>query len=79
MASIQATPRPEFDEFKAHPSLTNDDLKPTTSLSRSFSWLEMARLWIGLVVGVPSYYLAGSLVNLGGKELPQLLPPMLFY
>jgi NCS1 family nucleobase:cation symporter-1 len=60
MASIQATPSPEFDEFKAHPSLTNNDLKPTTPLSMSFSWLEMARLWIGLVVGVPSYYLVGA-------------------
>ncbi|KAE8098408.1 hypothetical protein FH972_016476 [Carpinus fangiana] len=64
-ASIQSTPSPQFDEFEAHPSLTNDDLKPTTPLERSFSWLEMASLWIGLVVGVPSYYLAGSLVDLG--------------
>lgn len=65
MASIQATPSPEFDEFEAHLSLTNDDLKPTTPISRSFSRLEMASLWIGLVMGVPSYYLADNLVNLG--------------
>ncbi|KAJ0534863.1 putative purine-cytosine permease [Helianthus annuus] len=25
----------------------------------------MASLWVGLVVGVPTYYLAGSLVDLG--------------
>ncbi|GLT71788.1 hypothetical protein SLA2020_437830 [Shorea laevis] len=65
MASFQSTTSPEYDEFEAHPSLTNDDLKPTTPLERSFSWLEMSSLWIGLVVGVPSYYLAGSLVDLG--------------
>ncbi|KAK9733398.1 hypothetical protein RND81_04G065700 [Saponaria officinalis] len=47
------------------PTLTNDDLKPTTESQRTFSGYEMASLWIGLVVGVPSYYLAGSLADLG--------------
>ncbi|KAF5953934.1 hypothetical protein HYC85_006790 [Camellia sinensis] len=47
------------------PTLTNDDLKPTTPDQRTFSWWELASLWVGLVVGVPSYYLAGSLVDLG--------------
>ncbi|XP_058077236.1 purine-uracil permease NCS1-like [Magnolia sinica] len=45
--------------------LTNDDLKPTTNENRTFSGWEMASLWVGLVVGVPTYYLAGSLVDLG--------------
>ncbi|WCJ34419.1 Purine-uracil permease NCS1 [Euphorbia peplus] len=52
-----------FDE--PHPTLTNEDLKPTTQIERTFSGYEMASLWIGLVVGVPTYYLAGSLVDLG--------------
>ena len=30
---------------------------------------DLASLWIGLVVGVPSYYLAGSLVDLGMSAL----------
>lgn len=47
------------------PSLINEDLKPTSLKERSFSKWEMASLWIGLVVGVPSYYMAGSLVELG--------------
>ncbi|GMN39289.1 hypothetical protein TIFTF001_008522 [Ficus carica] len=51
--------------FNADPTLTNDDLKPTTPSQRSFSCWDMASLWVGLVVGVPSYYLAGSLVDLG--------------
>ncbi|CAI8614714.1 unnamed protein product [Vicia faba] len=55
---------PRF-EMEPDPSLINDDLKPTTPSQRTFSGLEMASLWIGLVVGVPSYYLAGSLVDLG--------------
>ncbi|MED6189988.1 Neuronal calcium sensor 1, partial [Stylosanthes scabra] len=47
------------------PTLTNEDLKPTSPNQRTFSWLEMSSLWVGLVVGVPAYYLAGSLVDLG--------------
>lgn len=53
------------DGFDPDPTLVNDDLMPTTSSQRSFSGWEMASLWVGLVVGVPSYYLAGSLVDLG--------------
>ncbi|XP_052174173.1 LOW QUALITY PROTEIN: purine-uracil permease NCS1 [Diospyros lotus] len=52
-------------EFEPDPALTNDDLKPTAPEDRTFSGWEMASLWVGLVVGVPSYYLAGSLVDLG--------------
>lgn len=55
----------EFDESQFDPTLTNDDLKPTKPSQRTFSWLDMSSLWIGLVVGVPTYYLAGSLVDLG--------------
>ncbi|GLT25772.1 hypothetical protein SLA2020_008810 [Shorea laevis] len=54
-----------FDGVEPDPALTNDDLKPTTIDQRTFSWWEMASLWVGLVVGVPSFYLAGSLVDLG--------------
>lgn len=58
---------PQFDDSDSDPdpTLTNDDLKPTPLESRTFTGLEMAGLWVGLVVGVPSYYLAGSLVDLG--------------
>lgn len=47
------------------PTLTNDDLKPIPSSHRCFTVLDMASLWVALVVGVPAYYLAGSLVDLG--------------
>lgn len=65
MASIQSTPSPKFDDFECDPTLTNDDLKPTALDQRTFSRWELASLWVGLVVGVPTYYLAGSLVDLG--------------
>ncbi|CAN6576697.1 unnamed protein product [Malus baccata var. baccata] len=67
MASTKHNPSPNFDEFgfESDPTLTNDDLKPTRPDQRTFSKWEMACLWIGLVVGVPTYYLAGSLVDLG--------------
>ncbi|KAK7355456.1 hypothetical protein VNO80_14712 [Phaseolus coccineus] len=52
-------------EFESDPTLTNEDLKPTAPSQRTFSGFEIASLWVGLVVGVPSYYLAGSLVDLG--------------
>ncbi|KAI4364236.1 hypothetical protein MLD38_020357 [Melastoma candidum] len=47
------------------PTLTNDGLRPAKPAKRTLSDWEMASLWVGLVVGVPSYDLAGSLVNLG--------------
>ncbi|XP_062117420.1 purine-uracil permease NCS1 [Humulus lupulus] len=67
MASNQSMGNFQTDgsEFEPDPTLTNDDLKPTISSQRSFSGWEMACLWVGLVVGVPTYYLAGSLVDLG--------------
>ncbi|KAM7526144.1 hypothetical protein LguiA_016046 [Lonicera macranthoides] len=65
-SSDQPTNNPRFDElFDPDPALTNDDLKPTSSDQRTFSGWEMASLWVGLVVGVPTFYLAGSLVDLG--------------
>ncbi|XP_031120056.1 purine-uracil permease NCS1-like [Ipomoea triloba] len=72
MASPSSQPPQFTSQFDADdlvvdpdPTLANDDLRPTASGERTFSGWEMASLWIGLVVGVPSYYLAGSLVDLG--------------
>ncbi|XVE96556.1 hypothetical protein REPUB_Repub02eG0232800 [Reevesia pubescens] len=64
-SSGQSSEGTKFDEFEPDPTLTNDDLKPTTPSQRNFRWTEMAIHWIGLVIGVPAYYLAGSLVDLG--------------
>lgn len=47
------------------PSLINDDLAPTTPEGRNWSVHHMASLWIGMVVCVPTYMLAGGLIELG--------------
>ncbi|PKU69876.1 purine-uracil permease NCS1 [Dendrobium catenatum] len=44
---------------------SSSDLAPIPQSQRTFKAFDMASLWIGLVVGIPSYYLAGSLVDLG--------------
>ncbi|MFT5829676.1 MAG: NCS1 family nucleobase:cation symporter-1 [Bacteroidia bacterium] len=47
------------------PTLINDDLAPTSPENRNWSVLHMASLWIGMVVCVPTYMLAGGLIALG--------------
>ncbi len=47
------------------PNLINDDLAPTPPEGRTWSVLNMAALWIGMVVCVPTYMLAGGLIDLG--------------
>ncbi|XP_020595439.1 purine-uracil permease NCS1 [Phalaenopsis equestris] len=46
-------------------SSSKDDLAPIPHSRRNFTAFDIASLWISLVVGIPSYYLAGSLVDLG--------------
>jgi NCS1 family nucleobase:cation symporter-1 len=46
-------------------SLINEDLAPTSAEARTWSVLNMAALWIGMVVCVPTYMLAGGLIELG--------------
>jgi len=46
-------------------SLYNKDFAPTMEDGRILSVHDMASLWVGLVVGVPTYYMAGSLVEMG--------------
>ncbi|XP_051200861.1 purine-uracil permease NCS1 [Lolium perenne] len=48
-----------------HGSGGSDDLAPTPKSDRTMTAFDLASLWVGLVVGVPAYYLAGSLVDLG--------------
>ncbi|XP_077237785.1 permease, cytosine/purines, uracil, thiamine, allantoin family protein [Tasmannia lanceolata] len=60
MATKNNPNTPEFDL-----DTPNNDLRPTTPSERTFSGWEMTSLWVGLVVGVPTYYLAGGLVDLG--------------
>lgn len=45
--------------------LVNDDIRPTPAKDRHWSVLSMASLWVGMVVCVPTYMLAGGLIDQG--------------
>ena len=45
--------------------LLNEDLAPVAPAQRTFTTYDIAALWIGLVVCVPAYTLAGSVIDLG--------------
>ena len=47
------------------PSLINEDLAPAPPAARTWSVFNMAALWVGMVVCVPTYMLAGGLIDLG--------------
>jgi NCS1 family nucleobase:cation symporter-1 len=49
----------------ADPALWNPDLAATDSATRQWDWRAIAALWVGMVVCVPTYLLAGSLVSEG--------------
>lgn len=47
------------------PGLYNDDIRPANDDERHWSVLNMASLWVGMVVCVPTYTLAASLIKEG--------------
>eukprot|EP00736_Rhodelphis_marinus_P000732 Rmarinus@m.7454 len=47
------------------PGLSNADLAPTLASGRIFSVWDLASLWIGIVVCIPTFMLAGSLIDIG--------------
>ena len=47
------------------PELTSADLAPTPPEARTWTAFHMGALWVGMVVCVPTYMLAGGLVELG--------------
>ena len=47
------------------PQLYNSDLAPTTSEGRTWGWTNIAALWIGMVVCVPTYMLAAGMIKQG--------------
>lgn len=50
---------------QADASLWNADLAPTKQEDRQWDWRAISALWVGMVVCVPTYMLAGSLVSEG--------------
>jgi len=59
------------------PSLINDDIRPTTASERHWSVMNMASLWVGMVVCVPTYTLAGGLIDQGMNWSQAVLTIML--
>ncbi len=47
------------------PGLINDDIRPTTKAERTWTVGAMASLWVGMVVCVPTYTLAASMIKDG--------------
>ncbi|XP_010926587.1 purine-uracil permease NCS1-like [Elaeis guineensis] len=52
-------------EFKPEASLLDSNLSPVPATKRTLTRWDIALLWFSMVVNVPCYYLAGSLVDLG--------------
>lgn len=51
-----------------HPTpnaLWNDDLAPTSLAQRTWRWYHFAALWVGMVMCIPAYTLAASLIDSG--------------
>ncbi len=47
------------------PELYNEDQLPTTEAQRTWDWLAIAALWVGMVVCIPTYLLASYLIGSG--------------
>jgi NCS1 family nucleobase:cation symporter-1 len=61
---MQVNTEQELPEY-ADESLWNADLAATDVSSKLWDWKAIAALWVGMVVCVPTYMLAGSLVSEG--------------
>jgi NCS1 family nucleobase:cation symporter-1 len=46
-------------------SLANADLLPTTAAQRHWRWKDFASLWVGMVICVPTYTMASSMLDQG--------------
>ncbi|MBC3933243.1 NCS1 family nucleobase:cation symporter-1 [Undibacterium curvum] len=49
--------------------LWNEDLAPTTEAQRNWRWYHFAALWVGMVMCIPAYTLAASLIEGGMSAL----------
>lgn len=64
--SISASARTEAQPAgHASNPLANEDLLPTTAAQRHWGWKDYAALWVGMVVCVPTYTMASSMLDQG--------------
>lgn len=54
-----------FPDSQAKNDLCNADLVPTSAAQRTWRWYHFSALWIGMVMCIPAYTLAASLVKSG--------------
>jgi NCS1 family nucleobase:cation symporter-1 len=52
-------------EPAANTELWNADLAPTSAAQRTWRWYHFAALWVGMVISIPAYMLAASLIENG--------------
>ncbi len=50
---------------KHDPRLHNHDLAPVSADKKTWTWVHFAALWVGMVVCVPSYTIAGGMIDQG--------------
>jgi NCS1 family nucleobase:cation symporter-1 len=51
--------------MSSNTQLWNEDLAPTTAAQRTWRWYHFASLWVGMVMCIPAYTLAASLIDSG--------------
>ncbi|WP_323142961.1 NCS1 family nucleobase:cation symporter-1 [Massilia phyllosphaerae] len=57
--------------------LWNEDLAPTSVAQRTWRWYHFAALWVGMVISIPAYMLAASLIE-GGMSAWQAVFTVFF-
>ncbi|NKX74461.1 NCS1 family nucleobase:cation symporter-1 [Rhodobacteraceae bacterium R_SAG3] len=55
----------QLDLAGLDPELYNEDQLPTTAAERTWNWLSISALWVGMVVCIPTYLLASYLIGAG--------------
>ncbi len=66
MSDNKSANTPSFDDNGADNSqLWNPDLAPTSESQRTWTWVNISALWVGMAVCVPSYLLASGLIAQG--------------
>jgi len=61
----------------ADPHLYNEDLAPVAPSGRTWRWTAIAALWVGMVVCVPTYMLASSMIQQGMSWWQSILTVLL--
>ena len=59
-----------MNKTTASSELWNEDLAPTSESQRTWRWYHFAALWVGMVMCIPAYTLAASLIE-GGMSASQ--------